>query len=222
MTSELNMNKYDRILRTYGIDAVNKIQSSTVYIIGLKKGYAGEICKNLALTGINTIYLVGNEVIDEDDLKCWCYTNKKIGTKCAVVLSEYIRELNSMVNTIIVDNIEALIYNSCTIVINNSIIDTININKKCRLYHSKMVYLLCSGFAGSVFVDCIEHTVMDLTGEKKDIIQIKDIIGDIIHCGEHNLIIGDIILQTYDLLFIINLRLSKISAKKYLPSDKGP
>ena len=199
MTSELNMNKYDRILRTYGIDAVNKIQSSTLYIIGLKKGYAGEICKNLALTGINTIYLVGNEVIDEDDLKCWCYTNKKIGTKCAIVLSEYIRELNSMVNTIIVDNIEVLIHNSCTVVINNSIIDTININKKCRLYHSKMVYLLCSGFAGSVFVDCIEHTVMDLTGEKKDIIQIKDIIGDIIYCGEHNLIIGDkIYIKLYD------------------------
>ena len=94
------MNKYDRMLRTYGINAAKNIQSSTVYIMGLKKGYAGEICKNLALTGINTIYLIGNEIIDSNDSKYWCYNNS-IDEKCTNVLQKYIKELNSMVNVII-------------------------------------------------------------------------------------------------------------------------
>jgi len=188
----MNMNKYDRILRTYGINAVEKIQSSTVYIIGLKKGYAGEICKNLALSGINTIYLVGDEIIDTTDIKCWCYNNK-LGNKCSTVLSEYIKELNSMVNVKIIANIETMIPGSCTVVINHSINDTIIINKMCRYYQSKMVYLMSSGLAGSVFVDCIEHTVMDTTGEIKDTVLIKDIVGNTIHCMEHNLMVGDIV-----------------------------
>ncbi len=38
---------YDRQFRTYGIEASKLIQSSIVYIIGLKNGYASEICKIL-------------------------------------------------------------------------------------------------------------------------------------------------------------------------------
>ena len=203
MTTKIDMNKYDRILRTYGINAAKNIQLSSVYILGLKRGYAGEICKNLALTGINTIYLIGNEIIDNIDMKYWCYKNlvksDNIDNKCSIILQKYIKELNSMVNVVLLDEITTIRHNSCMVVINRGIEEACRINTLCRLHKSKMVYMMSSGLAGSVFVDCMEeHTVMDTTGEIKETIQIKDIKIEsgqygIIHCSEHNLMVGDII-----------------------------
>ena len=52
--------------------------------------------------------------------------------------------------------------------------------------------MLCNGLSGSLFVDCIEHTVMDTTGEIYEPIMIKDIVKMnpnifTIHCNSHNL-----------------------------------
>ncbi len=65
---------YDRQSRTYGLDGTSKLLDSTVYIIGLKNGYAAEICKNLSLSGVKNIILVGDEIIDENDkMNCMFY-----------------------------------------------------------------------------------------------------------------------------------------------------
>jgi len=194
MTNNMDMNKYDRMIRTYGIKETGKLQSSTVYIIGLKRGYAGEICKNLALSGINTIILVGDEKVDCIDMETYCYNGAKEGDSCSTILANNIRELNSSVNINI--NIHGtFLPNSSVVVINKSIEETIVINKMCRLNSCKMVHLLCSGVAGSIFVDCgNNHEVMDTTGENKDTVQVKDIKMDgTIISGEHNLNYGDII-----------------------------
>ena len=78
----IDMNKYDRMLRTYGLSATQLLQSGCVYIVGLKRGFAGEICKNLALSGINTIYLIGTDTVDSLDIKSSMYY-KKEGDKCS-------------------------------------------------------------------------------------------------------------------------------------------
>ena len=54
---------YDRQIRTYGLDACEKILLSSVLVINLSKGLGTEICKNLMLSGVNTIYLFDNEII---------------------------------------------------------------------------------------------------------------------------------------------------------------
>ena len=83
MTELNHSNQYDRQNRTYGIEATKLIQSSCVYIIGLKNGYASEICKNLALSGIKKLNLFGDEIIDEEDKKnCMFYRNSQIGSFC--------------------------------------------------------------------------------------------------------------------------------------------
>ena len=62
MSTFTEFDLYDRQLRTYGLDATSKLQSGYIYIIGLKNGYASEISKNLALSGIKKIILVGDYI----------------------------------------------------------------------------------------------------------------------------------------------------------------
>ena len=51
----IDNNLYDRQIRTYGEEAVKKMTSSSVLIMGLDKGLATEVGKNLALGGIRNI-----------------------------------------------------------------------------------------------------------------------------------------------------------------------
>ena len=186
--TSLDMNKYDRVLRTYGLESVLRITQSNVYILGLDNGYAGEICKNLALSGIKSIHLIGNELITS---KCLMYRN--IGESCSSALSRNILELNSMVEVKCLDKLDTIIENSVLVTINHTIDQTIEINNKCRSYNCKLVSLTSNGFSGSIFVDCIEHTVFDTTGENKESVTIKDITKTgIVYC-DHNFNIGDIV-----------------------------
>ena len=190
-----DINRYDRMIRTYGIDASKLLQSGTLYIIGLKRGFAGEICKNLALSGINTINLVGDELIDMDDICFHIYNKDNIGKYCSYILKDYIEELNSMVKVNIINSLDTLIPKSVVVVINNTIEKTSKINIQCRLNNCKMVYLLSSGLAGSIFVDVTDdHIVMDTHGENKDLVLINDITSEgVIHTQKHNFNIGDIV-----------------------------
>ena len=49
MTEQLNIKKYDRQIRTYGLNASNKITQSTVYLYGLEGGLGTEVGKNITL-----------------------------------------------------------------------------------------------------------------------------------------------------------------------------
>ena len=180
----IDTTRYDRMIRTYGIEATTCINSSNVYIYGLYGGYAGEICKNLALSGIKTISLVGNEKVNTIDKKSMVYRNSSLGTSCALVLKQYINELNSLVTVNCIDTFDQM-SNNVVVVINKSIEETKNINDICRKNNCKLVYMLCNGLAGSIFVDCIEHTVMDTTGETYEPIIIKDIVNSKTHYTIH-------------------------------------
>jgi ubiquitin-activating enzyme E1 len=192
-------NLYDRQFRTYGKEASKLIQLGNVCIIGLKNGYASEICKNLALSGIKKIILIGDEVIDENDkLNCMFYRKSSIGSYCweaikyniGIINSNIIIEHNMHYNTIINNN------NNSIIIINKSLEEATEINKLAHHNNCKTVYMVSGGLAGSIFVDAnINHKVFDTTGENKDMVPIKEIkinnnISHII-CGKHNFTFGD-------------------------------
>ena len=76
MQSQIDINLYDRQIRTYGEDAVIKMASSSVTIIGLENGLSTEIAKNLTLGGIKNIYLYDNSLIIKENLETGFYYNK--------------------------------------------------------------------------------------------------------------------------------------------------
>jgi len=187
------MNKFDRQIRTFGLNASQRLANGVVYIVGLKGGYAGEICKNLAMSGINTINLVGMETIDMIDIhSSMYYHNSTVGCSNSMILQQHINELNSMVKVNRLTCIDTLQPNSVVIVINMMLDKAIEINMMCNKYNSKMIYMMVSGLAGTIFVDATcQHITTDLSGEIKDIVQIKDIVGNTIYCNSHTFSTGD-------------------------------
>ena len=194
-----DINRYDRQIRTFGIEASIRIQASNVYIIGLKDGYAAEICKNLALSGVNTINIVDmGETIEKMD--SYYYKNSSIHTFHSTLLKNLINEMNSMVKVNIKHNIDNISNNSIMIVINMNLEKASEYNIICRKNNCKMVHMMCNGLAGSIFVDAIDHTVMDTSGENKESIMVKNITIDTnmtqgsfitVYCDRHNLNIND-------------------------------
>ena len=49
----IDIELYDRQIRTFGLEAITKISTSSVMIIGLQGGLGTEVGKNLALGGEN-------------------------------------------------------------------------------------------------------------------------------------------------------------------------
>ena len=72
-SNTIDNNLYDRQIRTYGEEAVKKMTSSSVLIMGLDKGLATEVGKNLALGGIRNIYLYDTENVSQSDLETGFY-----------------------------------------------------------------------------------------------------------------------------------------------------
>lgn len=161
------MTLYDRQIRTYGLDASTKLHSSIVYIIGTNNPYTMEVCKNLALTGVNTINLIGTfdsiQAIIQD-------------LNPSIIINQYIE-------------FGAFIENSCVVVINKPLDEAITINKKARECKAKTVYLNSNGFAGMVFVDAVNHTYS--LGRDTNSITVKKIIKNLVAADNHNFEIGD-------------------------------
>jgi len=188
-------NKFDRMIRTYGIESMQRIQHSSVYILGLSGGCASEICKNLALSSILEINLIGSENINLSDTISSMYY-KTIGDKCSDTIKQAINKLNSTVNVNCIRDMTELnplmLKNSVMIVINKTLKEAIDINVMCRSYKCKMVYMMSHGLAGSIFVDCLtNHIVTDLNGENKESVPINSITNNTIHCATHNFNTGD-------------------------------
>ena len=196
--AQLDINKYDRMTRCIGIETLKKIQESNVFILGLNNGFAGEICKNLALSGVREINLIGEEILlEEFRMSSMYYLNQPLGTKCSLILQDAITELNSMCNVNIITNIlDANISNSLIVVINKSIEETLKLTYMCRELNCKLVYLMGSGLAGSIFIDSITHTAINPSGEVNELIQVKNISNDSIICY-NNYNLGDVIKFTF-------------------------
>jgi ubiquitin-like 1-activating enzyme E1 A len=56
---------YDRQIRTWGLEAQNKMRKAKVLVIGHFNSLAAEICKNLTLAGIGELILCDNNICNE-------------------------------------------------------------------------------------------------------------------------------------------------------------
>jgi len=175
INTHFDFNLYDRQVRTYGIDAVQKMSLSSVLVIGLDGGLGIEVCKNLALGGIKNIYLFDDGLVCDTDLSTGYYYSKEdIGKSRAKILQPKLQELNPYVSILITNEYDK--NQNVSILINQQ---TNFINKFSDRINSKLVVLYSKGISGVIFVDAgLSHVVNDKTGENIEPVQIAEISRD--------------------------------------------
>lgn len=171
----IDINLYDRQVRTYGVDALKKMTTSSILIIGLDQGLATEIGKNLALGGIRNIYLLDSNPVDSTDLTTgFYYSQDSIGKPRSECLKHRLQELNPYVTVHSVDSINQ--NQNVTIVVNQSVESVNHISNHCRQSGTKLIVLYSKGASGVVFVDAsASHVVTDATGEAIEHVQVGSI-----------------------------------------------
>ena len=193
----IDINLYDRQMRTYGLEAITKISSSSVLIYGLEQGLGTEIGKNLALGGIKNILLFDDSRVALSDLTTgFYYSNDDIGKCRSNVLVSRLQELNPYISVCSVDSYES--NQHVTVLINQPIDIVKTVNLYCRITDTKMIALYSKGFSGVIFVDAgLSHLIIDSTGETIEPVQIGQITtSGIVKCApnsSHNFQSGDFI-----------------------------
>lgn len=173
----IDYERYDRQIRTFGKEATIKINNGSVAIIGLEKGLATEISKNLALCGIQNLYLLDNDLIRYNDLHTgYYYSINDIGKQRNQILAVKINNLNSSLKVKCIDCHEDLILANVIICINQSDIMIAFYNKLARENNKKFISLTSSNNAGYIFVDAgLNHKVTNISGENYEPVQILKI-----------------------------------------------
>ena len=180
--SDIDVNLYDRQIRTYGMDAIKKITSSSILIYGLSGGLGTEIAKNLALGGVKNLYLYDDNKINNNDLITgYYYKYSDIDNIRSHVLSKKISELNPYCSVKFVST--HICKQDVTILINqpNHIVSKIG---KMR----NIISVYSHKLNGSIFVDAGEHHIVtDTTSENIEPVQIGKISKDgIVYCSPNN------------------------------------
>lgn len=174
MSTDIDTSLYDRQIRTYGVEALKKITSSSVTIIGLENGLSTEIAKNLALGGIKEINLYDNEKITNDNLETgFYYSVNDVGLVRSVVLSRRVQELNPYVTVTSIQSLDKVKNDSVIIVVNKS---SDEVKYYEQTFNSRMIAVFSKGTAGMVFINAgDEHIVNDVMGENIEPVQIGSI-----------------------------------------------
>jgi len=172
----IDFDKYDKQIKVYGLNSIIKLNNSNVVIIGLAKGLATEILKNLTLFRVKNIFLLDDGLIEESDLLTGYYYNTNvIGKFRHDILKEKLCKLNENINIynisfLDIENIDVLI------VINKNKEEIVYYNNLCRNYNKKFISLQSSNNNGIVFIDAgLNHLVENINGKNYELIQIIDI-----------------------------------------------
>jgi len=197
--SKLDINLYDRQIRTYGEEAVQRMSTSSVTIIGLG-GLGTEVAKNLALGGIKNINLYDNSLISEEDLETgFYYSVNDLNKIKSSILKDKIQELNQYVSVIDIKDDTKITKDTILILINQT---PNNVKTYERTFNTnKMVVVFSKGCAGVVFVNAgKEHLITDVMGENIEPVQIGSInLEGIVECApnhSHDYQSGDVIKFT--------------------------
>ncbi|KAJ2850487.1 E1 ubiquitin-activating protein aos1 [Coemansia brasiliensis] len=138
---------YDRQIRLWGMEAQNRLRTSTVCFIGIS-ALTLEACKNLVLAGIGTLILQDPAPITQRDLEVQYYfQSSDLDKPKDQVLAERLAILNPLVKI----RVEGHKDPKCDVLI---VVGTGNIREV--EYTTKFIAADSFGLFGYVFVDCLD------------------------------------------------------------------
>eukprot|EP00123_Amoebidium_parasiticum_P014370 comp22465_c0_seq1/m.33829 comp22465_c0_seq1/g.33829 ORF comp22465_c0_seq1/g.33829 comp22465_c0_seq1/m.33829 type:complete len:1012 (-) comp22465_c0_seq1:171-3206(-) len=166
---EIDESLYSRQLYVLGAEAMKKLNSSNVLIIGLG-GLGVEIAKNVILGGVKSVVLYDNEQAKTSDLSSQFFLSEAdIGKPRAAVSAPKLQELNSYVPVSVHDGPldEAFVSNFQVVVATTlSRSEELRINKITHAKGISFIAARTAGLFGYIFVDNgPQFTVTDATGE---------------------------------------------------------
>jgi ubiquitin-activating enzyme E1 len=166
---EIDESLYSRQLYVLGKEAMLKMQSSNVLIIGLR-GLGIEIAKNVALAGVKSLSLYDPAPVELKDLSTQFFLSQDdVGKPRATASAPRLAELNSYVPVSIVDEIseETLRKYQVIVATDVSLEQQVEINNFTHANNIKFIATDARGLFGSVFVDFgTDFTIIDATGEE--------------------------------------------------------
>eukprot|EP01130_Rhizamoeba_saxonica_P017932 TRINITY_DN8834_c0_g1_i1.p1 TRINITY_DN8834_c0_g1~~TRINITY_DN8834_c0_g1_i1.p1 ORF type:complete len:1029 (-),score=232.31 TRINITY_DN8834_c0_g1_i1:21-3107(-) len=198
-------NEYSRLLGVVGKEALGKLQTSRVLLVGLT-GLGSEIAKNIILMGVKEVVIHDTDTVKMHHLSSQFYLSEKnLGENIAQASLQGLSGLNPRV-AISVNNEDLTddFIKELTVVVITSILsisELVRINELCRT--SDTVFIVCNiwGLFGWVFTDFGENfLVTDKDGETPKHCYIESIsknIEGVVTTAlntPHNLEDGDIVL----------------------------
>lgn len=192
--------RYSRQSYSIGKDVMNKINDSSILIIGYNT-LSLEIIKNSILIGINTIEIFNNSKLENNNKTGIYYKNDKLPL-------DKLRELNPIININEVNilnsendiDIKKIKKYKLVILTNSKIEDAININHITHKLSIPFIMSGCYGLYGYVFNDFGDNfTINDEDGEEYENLIIEEIDKKRIKFKDiHNLSDNDILLLNVD------------------------
>lgn len=168
-SSRIDEGLYSRQLYVLGHEAMKKMSTSTVLIVGVG-GLGVEIAKDLILTGVKSVTLFDNNKVTIHDLSAQYYlTEKDIGKSRALTSLEKLAQLNPYVpvNVHTGDLSDNFLKNFKVIILVDQPLDfQLKINQFCHSHNIAFISTELKGVFGNIFCDFGEDfTVIDSNGE---------------------------------------------------------
>ncbi|XP_071962038.1 SUMO-activating enzyme subunit 1-like [Antedon mediterranea] len=186
--SEAEAALYDRQIRLWGLEAQKRLRASSVLFIGLK-GLGAEVCKNVVLSGINSITLMDHNTVTEEDF-CSNFlisSREDIGKNRAASSVERTQELNP--NVIVKsdndnpDNKPDIFFEQFDVVC-ATCCPRATIFRLNNICHGKNIKFFAGdvfGFYGYMFADLNDHEFVEEKAkmiEKEDSNGVKKLVAD--------------------------------------------
>lgn len=197
-SKEIDESLYSRQLYVIGKDAMQKMMSSRILVIGLD-GLGQEVVKNLCLMGVSHISIYDKETIKEEDLSIGFYFKKaSVGQVKDASLLHKFRSLNEYVQVHIVENLESFAGYDLVIVCNEHVSKQIEFNRQARRDSCKYISCQVRGLFSQIFCDFgTDFVCLDQNGEVPVTGMINDITADglltVVDEQRHNLEDGDVV-----------------------------
>ncbi|TKA76583.1 hypothetical protein B0A55_04055 [Friedmanniomyces simplex] len=157
---------YDRQIRLWGAEAQKRIRSANILLISLR-ALGTEIAKNLTLAGINSLTIIDDEPVTEEDLGTQYFVREEdVGRPRAEAAIPRIQELNPAVTVQSGGPLAALLLHdqnfyhpySCIIATDHDLLTLSHINTTARFAARPFYAAAIHGFYGYIFADLLTHT----------------------------------------------------------------